>query len=146
MVLFVFVIMMLNLGEAGSQREQQWLKPSIWLGPAILASILFVELLYVLSAVEGTASVGAIPVKEVGLTLFGPYVLAVEIASMLLLAGLVGSFHLGRRYLERSDEFFNQPNAVIKETNESNDSNEAAKTNEQNLSNQKTAPEVAWKD
>ena len=121
----------------------------------ILASILFVELLYVLSAVEGTASVGAIPVKEVGLTLFGPYVLAVEIASMLLLAGLVGSFHLGRRYLERSDEFFNQPNAVIKETNEtnesnesneSNDSNEAAKTNEQNLSNQKTAPEVAWKD
>jgi NADH-quinone oxidoreductase subunit J len=146
MVLFVFVIMMLNLGEAGSQREQQWLKPSIWLGPAILASILFVELLYVLSAVEGTASVGAIPVKEVGLTLFGPYVLAVEIASMLLLAGLVGSFHLGRRYLERSDEFFNQPNGVIKETKESNDSNEAAKTNEQNLSNQKTAPEVAWKD
>jgi len=31
--------------------------------------------------------------------LFGPYVLAVEIASMLLLAGLVGAYHLGRRYL-----------------------------------------------
>ena len=37
--------------------------------------------------------------KAVGLELFGPYVLAVEIASMLLLAGLVGAFHLGRRYL-----------------------------------------------
>jgi NADH-quinone oxidoreductase subunit J len=37
------------------------------------------------------------------LALFGPYVLAVEIASMLLLAGLVGSFHLGRRYLERDN-------------------------------------------
>ena len=34
-----------------------------------------------------------------GLELFGPYVLAVEIASMLLLAGLVGAYHLGRRYL-----------------------------------------------
>jgi len=37
--------------------------------------------------------------KAVGLELFGPYVLAVEIASMLLLAGLVGAYHLGRRYL-----------------------------------------------
>ena len=37
------------------------------------------------------------------MALFGPYVLAVEIASMLLLAGLVGSFHLGRRYLERDN-------------------------------------------
>jgi hypothetical protein len=34
--------------------------------------------------------------------LFGPYVLAVEIASMLLLAGLVGSYHLGRRALDRN--------------------------------------------
>ncbi len=34
--------------------------------------------------------------KEVGITLFGPYVLAVELASMLLLAGLVVAFHVGR--------------------------------------------------
>ena len=27
MVLFVFVIMMLNLGESGERRERQWLKP-----------------------------------------------------------------------------------------------------------------------
>jgi NADH-quinone oxidoreductase subunit J len=103
MVLFVFVIMMLNLGEKGDQRERQWLRPSIWLGPAILSLILFAELLYVLNGVEGPASIKAVSAKEVGLTLFGPYVLAVEIASMLLLAGLVGSFHLGRRYLEREE-------------------------------------------
>jgi NADH-quinone oxidoreductase subunit J len=30
--------------------------------------------------------------------LFGPYVLAVELASMLLMAGLVGAYHLGRRF------------------------------------------------
>jgi len=29
--------------------------------------------------------------------LFGPYVLAVELASMLLLAGLVGAYHLARK-------------------------------------------------
>lgn len=34
--------------------------------------------------------------KQVGISLFGPYVLAVELASMLLLAGLVVAFHIGR--------------------------------------------------
>jgi NADH-quinone oxidoreductase subunit J len=29
--------------------------------------------------------------------LFGPYLLGVELASMVLLAGLVGAYHLGRR-------------------------------------------------
>jgi NADH-quinone oxidoreductase subunit J len=34
--------------------------------------------------------------KAVGTALLGPYLLAVELASMLLLAGLVGAWHLGR--------------------------------------------------
>ena len=34
--------------------------------------------------------------KAVGISLFGPYLLAVELASMLLLAALVAAFHLGR--------------------------------------------------
>ena len=101
MVLFVFVIMMLNLGERGDQRERQWLRPSVWVGPALLAVVLFAELFLVIAAVEGPVSRGAVSAKQVGLLLFGPYVLAVEIASMLLLAGLVGAYHLGRRYLER---------------------------------------------
>ena len=32
-----------------------------------------------------------------GMALFGPYILGAEIAAFLLLAGLVGAFHLGRR-------------------------------------------------
>ena len=32
-----------------------------------------------------------------GMALFGPYALGVELASMLLLAGLVGAYHLGRK-------------------------------------------------
>ena len=34
--------------------------------------------------------------KQVGIGLYGPYVLAVELASLLLLAGLVAAYHLGR--------------------------------------------------
>tara|TARA_B100001029_G_C14865303_1_gene341371 strand:- start:201 stop:707 length:507 start_codon:yes stop_codon:yes gene_type:complete len=101
MVLFVFVIMMLNLGEEGDARERQWLQPGIWLGPAILSLILLAELIYLISAVEGPVSQGVVSAKAVGMSLFGPYVIAVELASMLLLAGMVGAFHLGRRLLER---------------------------------------------
>ena len=39
MVLFVFVIMMLNLGEKGDKQERQWLQPSIWAGPAVLSAV-----------------------------------------------------------------------------------------------------------
>jgi NADH-quinone oxidoreductase subunit J len=35
-------------------------------------------------------------VQAVGIALVGPYMLAVEIASFLLLAALVAAFHLGR--------------------------------------------------
>jgi NADH-quinone oxidoreductase subunit J len=101
MVLFVFVIMMLNLGEAGDRRERQWLKARIWIVPALLAAILLVELVVAISQTSGTTSGVEVTPKMVGLTLFGPYLLAVEIASMLLLAGLVGAYHLGRRFLDR---------------------------------------------
>lgn len=100
MVLFVFVIMMLNLGEAGIVQEQAWLNPRMWIVPAILASVLLAELLYVISSNSQPLPAASVSPKEVGIKLFGPYILAVEIASMLLLAGLVGAYHLGRRYLE----------------------------------------------
>ena len=34
---------------------------------------------------------------EVGALLFGPYLLGVEMAAFLLMAGLVGAYHIGRR-------------------------------------------------
>src|SRR5882762_1027068 len=36
MVLFVFVVMMLNLGPATIEQERRWLTPRVWLGPALL--------------------------------------------------------------------------------------------------------------
>jgi NADH:ubiquinone oxidoreductase subunit 6 (subunit J) len=40
MVLFVFVVMMLNLGAHEVDIEKQWLTPGIWVGPVVLAGIL----------------------------------------------------------------------------------------------------------
>jgi NADH-quinone oxidoreductase subunit J len=102
MVLFVFVIMMLVLGGKGTEQEQVWLSARMWTGPAILAAVLFAELVYVLAV--GGAGAGAdtaVEARSVGAALFGPYLLAVEIASMLLLAGLVGAFRLARGLASR---------------------------------------------
>jgi NADH-quinone oxidoreductase subunit J len=95
MVLFVFAGMMFNLGQHSVETERQWLKPGIWIGPVILAMVLLAEVVYLLEG--GTAYTGAVAVgpKEVGVLLFGPYVIGVELASMLLLAGVVGAYHLG---------------------------------------------------
>jgi NADH-quinone oxidoreductase subunit J len=97
MVLFIFVIMMLNLGGAHAKEEALLLTPGIWKGPAILCLILVMELIYtfILDRAQLSAITEITP-KQVGIALLGPYVLGVELASMLLLAGLVGAYHLGR--------------------------------------------------
>jgi NADH-quinone oxidoreductase subunit J len=102
MVLFVFVVMMLNLGRATIEQEKRWLKPWSMVGPAVLSAVLLFELVRTLVKLHlGTTppkviGLGTIGAREVGIALFGPYLLAVELASMLLLAALVAAFHLGR--------------------------------------------------
>lgn len=96
-VLFVFVVMMLNLGRDTEAQEQEWLAPGIWVGPALLSVILLGMLLWTFTA--GDAAAGAprsITPREVGLALFTRYALVVELASLLLLAALVGAYHVAR--------------------------------------------------
>jgi NADH-quinone oxidoreductase subunit J len=66
----------------------------VWFVPVILATIL-------LSGLLSSFPVNSIEVAEVGVMrvsrlLFGPYVLAVELASFLLLAGLISAYHLAK--------------------------------------------------
>ena len=102
-VLFLFVVMMLNLGNTSVMRESRWLRPGMWVGPAILVSILLITMVYVLSGLPDPGNTGGEMVgpKAVGNELFRPYLLAVELAGFLLLAALIGAYHLGRRYLEQ---------------------------------------------
>lgn len=96
-VLFLFVVMLVDVGERGTLRERQWTRPRAFVLPVLLAAVL---LALVLAAVVRTplGAVGdEVPPVAVGLALYGPYVLAVEITSVLLLAGAVGAFHVGRR-------------------------------------------------
>lgn len=97
MVLFVFVVMMLNLGEAVVRQEQAWLRPGTWIGPGILCSLLLFPLMQLLLGGHTTpAGLVVVGPKQVGIALYGPYLLAVELASMMLTAGLVAAYHLGK--------------------------------------------------
>ena len=86
MVMFIFVIMMLNLGRTTSDREKLWLPVSIWLIPAVLCGALLLELLF---ALKGSAPLAAswVGPKAVGISLFGPYLLAAAGVGLLLFAG-----------------------------------------------------------
>jgi NADH-quinone oxidoreductase subunit J len=111
-VLMIFVIMMLNLRQESVAQEKQWLNRQIIIGPVILAFILGVELLYMLSFEPTSGLEGkVIGAKAVGLSLYGPYVIGVELSGILLMAGIVGAYHLGRqkkkvthRFLEKQEE------------------------------------------
>jgi NADH-quinone oxidoreductase subunit J len=97
MVMILFAIMLLDLGRA-ARRRSEWFRPSAWLGPLVLMAVLAIELGWLLIA--GTPATGtgeAVTVRQVALALYGPYMLAVELSSMLLLAGLVGAYHLSAR-------------------------------------------------
>jgi NADH-quinone oxidoreductase subunit J len=112
-VLIIFAIMMLNLRAESVEQERQWLTKEILIGPAVLAAVLLGELIYIVSVSPVSTNVveREIDSKAVGMALYGPYVIGVELSGILLMAGIVGAYHLGRqrkkvvhRFLERSDE------------------------------------------
>ncbi len=97
MVLFLFVVMMLNSGSA-LPKSNVMVTAAVWFGPCVLAAILFAEIAYVVSVGEhGSATIACGHAQATGIALFGPYVIGVELVSLLLTAGLVGAYHLGRR-------------------------------------------------
>jgi NADH-quinone oxidoreductase subunit J len=96
MVLFVFVVMMLNLGQRATAQERRWLTPGMWIVPGLLSLILLGEVVFVLArhpAQPFTAQM--VDPKAVGTALFGPYMAGVQLAALLLLVALVGAYYLG---------------------------------------------------
>ncbi|AKZ65915.1 NADH-quinone oxidoreductase subunit J [Candidatus Palibaumannia cicadellinicola] len=100
MVLFIFVMMILNISESSQlqAKQHELLKPIVWLVPSLLSIGLLILLLHVFLGTAEQHIINnsqIIDTKIVGISLFGPYILAVELASMLLLASMIASYHLG---------------------------------------------------
>jgi NADH-quinone oxidoreductase subunit J len=105
MVLFIFVVMLLNLGEKEVAMERRWSRPGMWVGPGILSAILMAEVIFLLVERSGARLSGVmVAPKQVAIALYQPYLIGVELASFLLMGGLVGAYHLGVRASGRREE------------------------------------------
>jgi NADH-quinone oxidoreductase subunit J len=98
MVLILFVIMMLNLGPESWARERRLLPRHAWLVPTIMAGALVgLTLVAILGAPQQATQAASVGPKAVGVALFSTYLIGVELASVLLLVGLVGAYYLGAK-------------------------------------------------
>jgi len=97
MVLFIFVVMMLNIGFQ-EELENKWLRGSMWIIPGILAAALLVIFIVALNEMHFDRVITRVTgPKEVGISLFTTYLIGVEISAVLLLAGIVGAYHIGKQ-------------------------------------------------
>lgn len=99
MVLFLFVIMLLNLGSPQVLFEKRDFK---WAGGGLFGLALFgvvgsqiIPPLTQVTQVRASADFGS--PQNVGLTLFSDYLFPFEVVSVLLLIGIVGSILLAKR-------------------------------------------------
>ena len=99
MVLFLFVLMLLNLGGVKMPKEQFDVKRifGLGLGAVMLYAIGAQVLLPLQKVTTPAADAGFGAPEPVGRALFTTYVWPFEVASILLLIGLVGSILLAKR-------------------------------------------------
>lgn len=98
MVLFLYILMMLNLNSKDESKKNSTGK----LVGILAAGLLFIGMLGAYKGLSGntyvlTADSGAGLTKNLGRLLFNEYVLPFEMASLLIFAGIVGAVLIGKK-------------------------------------------------
>jgi len=100
LVLFLFVVMLLNLRREGFSPQRQL---ATKIAAAVIGLLFLLQFLRLISGAYGAPA--AIPedfggYRQVGTALFTDYVLAFEATSLLLLAAMVGAVILAKRRID----------------------------------------------
>jgi NADH-quinone oxidoreductase subunit J len=99
MVLFLFVIMLMNLNESSEPKKNRWLRMAgVVAGGCLL--LVFVAALKNIDikkqiAETNTGDIGLI--QNLGQALFNEYVIPFEISSILFLSAMVGTVVIGKK-------------------------------------------------
>ncbi len=98
LVLFVFAVLMFGLGKDETINAPKSKSVANMFGAMLLAFALLLELTVIINnaQIQQTLQANVVSSKAVGIMLYGPYLLAVEIASFLLLAGLLAGYHYAK--------------------------------------------------
>jgi NADH-quinone oxidoreductase subunit J len=99
MVLFIFVIMLLNAGTEQPSKRRLW---ASYAGAPLLAGVIGLAALIVQRSLPSTESVqfGAFQhgsAYDIGILLFKTYVLPFEVTSILILIAIIGAIVLARK-------------------------------------------------
>ncbi len=105
MVLFVFVIMLLNLGDEEALTDKFGLRK---ITAVSVGAIIFFQLAYfilvkgnsAISMPQSNNSAAAGSVENIGIQLFTTYLIPFEVTSMLLIAAIIGAVVLAKREFE----------------------------------------------
>jgi NADH-quinone oxidoreductase subunit J len=96
MVLFLFVIMLMNINADQEPNKSKWMKMAGVVSGGSLMLIL-VATLKNNAAVAGGQDAGIGLIQQLGRTLFSEYVVPFEISSVLFLSAMVGAIILGKK-------------------------------------------------
>ncbi len=101
MVLFLFVIMLLNLNEETEPHKSVWLKASA----TVASGLLLVVLVGSLKGAETIVATNTFNpniglIENLGKTLFNDFLLPFEVSSILLLVAMVGAVMLGKKSIK----------------------------------------------
>lgn len=91
-VLFVFVLMLLNLGNSIIQKEKKCLNSFLLFPTIFVVFIIFISILYLIIYKNNFKEIYLLfsnNSKELSIKLFGDYLIVVELISMLLLSSLI---------------------------------------------------------
>ncbi|MDZ7708584.1 MAG: NADH-quinone oxidoreductase subunit J [Trueperaceae bacterium] len=102
MVLFLFVIMLLNLGDEGPVTPRlAWIRPAAWIVGAVTAAGIAAAVFADPRVLPDAATIAAVftgsGVEQIADQLFGPYVLSFQLVGVLLLTGIVAAVGLVQR-------------------------------------------------
>ncbi len=93
-VLFLFVIMMINPDNKEDPQESRRMKLS-WFGPLVLVLILGIEWFFLLQGPAAPILLTSVGPAQLATTLFENYSIGLQLVALFLLVGLLGAYHLG---------------------------------------------------
>ena len=97
MVLFLYVIMMLNLNADVEPHKSKWLKIAATIAGGLLMVVLVGALRSSTESMSPVAGTRVGMIKSLGMTLYNDFMLPFEISSILFLVAMVGAVMLGKK-------------------------------------------------
>jgi NADH-quinone oxidoreductase subunit J len=100
MVLFLYVIMMLNLNAEVEPHKSKWLKVAATVAGGLLMVVLVGALRSTATSIAPSEGIQIGSIKNLGKVLFNDFMLPFEISSILFLVAMIGAVMLGKKEMK----------------------------------------------